>query len=491
MINHRRNCIHLIYALLIQCVVAIGVDAAKNELVVHGTYVVLAPAADGSTMMYARAVVDGTTGACPKLVSSDAEVLLMQVRGMHPDEANQASNFPVTVCEVVIKEDTAYRGSTDQVNLRPMTLKPKSVLVYGDTGCEEKNCPLGQAAKPFEALATQGLKEKPELLLHMGDGNYRGTSGAISGKIYAYDAGDGGYDGPSCGYTSAYNSQNSKDSPRPDAWSYWRDDFFEPTQSILSSAPWVFARGNHELCSRAGPGWFYFFGPGSALTGGAAQMQCPDQGLFATPPSTAKGHIVMIPPYSINLEHQRLWVMDSANACDEGADNPLTAQYQAQFEQLQASAVPDETIWMITHRPLWGLGSLDGSNVMNVMLQTALAKTRTKALPNAVSLSISGHMHSYQSLTFPPASTRPAQIVIGNSGVSLSTNAPVGDFGGLIVDGQGALGEGLSVHGFLSMKTRTKGRWKGKMLDEKGSSLVRCDSKYVSRGERVCKIKAE
>ena len=491
MFIHHRSCIRVVYALFVQCMVVLGADAAQNNPVVYGAYVMLAPAADGSTLMYARAVVDGSTSACPKLISSEGEVLLMQPRGMHPDDANKTSNFLVTVCEVIIKEGTAYNDSTDQINLRPMTLSPKQILVYGDTGCEEKNCPLGEPAKQFEALIKQGLKEKPELLLHMGDGNYRGTSGAISGEVYAYDAGDGGYGGLSCAYTSTYTSQNSKGSPRPDTWSNWNDDFFEPAKSMLSSAPWVFARGNHELCSRAGLGWFYFFGPGSSLKGGVAQMQCPDQGDYAKPPTTAAGHIAMIPPYFVDLGYQRLWVLDTANACDAGSDNPLTDEYQTQFEQLQASAKVGETIWMMTHRPLWGVNSIDGPSVSNVMLQTALSKTPAKALPSAVSLSLSGHMHVYQSLTFPPVSTRPAQIIIGNSGVTLSTGAPVGDFGELEVDGQGALGEGLALHGFLSMKTKTKGRWKGEILDEKGNTLVRCDSKYVARGERICKIKVK
>lgn len=55
----------------------------------------------------------------------------------------------------------------------------------------------------------------------------------------------------------------------PDSWEAWRADFFAPAAPLLSRAPWVPARGNHELCSRAGPGWFYFLDPHSDLLGGA------------------------------------------------------------------------------------------------------------------------------------------------------------------------------------------------------------------------------
>ena len=30
----------------------------------------------------------------------------------------------------------------------------------------------------------------------------------------------------------------------------------QPAAELLATAPWVVARGNHELCSRAGLGWF-------------------------------------------------------------------------------------------------------------------------------------------------------------------------------------------------------------------------------------------
>ena len=35
----------------------------------------------------------------------------------------------------------------------------------------------------------------------------------------------------------------------------WFADFFWPARPLLAAAPWLQARGNHEICSRAGHGW--------------------------------------------------------------------------------------------------------------------------------------------------------------------------------------------------------------------------------------------
>ena len=76
----------------------------------------------------------------------------------------------------------------------------------------------------------------------------------------------------------AYWSQNMQGSPIPDVWPAWRDDFFMPAARLMKTAPWLLVRGNHELCSRAGPGWFYLLDPASALLGGARiQESCPPQ----------------------------------------------------------------------------------------------------------------------------------------------------------------------------------------------------------------------
>jgi hypothetical protein len=39
--------------------------------------------------------------------------------------------------------------------------------------------------------------------------------------------------------------------PVGDNWDAWNADFFTPAAQLLTAAPWVFSRGNHEDCGRS------------------------------------------------------------------------------------------------------------------------------------------------------------------------------------------------------------------------------------------------
>jgi hypothetical protein len=239
---------------------------------------------------------------------------------MYPPQVNRVEQFDVTVCEAVIQPDTSYSLGT--MNLAAVNLNPTNIQVYGDSGCESSTSECSDTSTAsfyFNELVGNDAAQSIDLLLHMGDYNYRGTTGL---GIDEYDAGDG-TDDEQCQYDSTYVSQNaqgtySSESAHPDGWQYWQSDFFVPAQPLSAKAPWLFARGNHELCSRAGPGWFYFLGPGSSLSGGVAQQQCPDQGSVDAPPVNAHDSIVMIDPYLVKLTNMQIWAVDSANNCGFG-----------------------------------------------------------------------------------------------------------------------------------------------------------------------------
>ncbi|OCQ21489.1 metallophosphoesterase [Pseudoalteromonas luteoviolacea] len=448
-------------------------------------YAMLAPSNQGDTLLYIRAIIPGIqnqAALCPELEDSEGKRSKMRIRGMHP-----GVNFPITVCEARVSEGQSYLVGGTQLKFEAMTLNPKRIQVYGDSGCKAHVCDGNGPAEPFKTLIDEGAKREVDLLLHMGDYNYRGTSGSISKGVYAYDAGDGGYGGKTCGLEETYYSQNATGSPKPDTWRAWRADFFSSADAILTKAPWVFARGNHELCSRAGLGWFYFFGPGSSVESGIAQRACPAQGSFSNPPTTAVSSIAMIDPYMLKLEKLNIWVQDTANACDDRFSNDLTAQYQAQYEGLQkfASKHPDKPIWTVTHRPLWGVNNVATDNTLNIMMQRALANTPLGRLPEQVALLLSGHMHIYQSLSFDKQYKRPPQIVVGNSGVTLSEELPYTNFEA-VVDGLEANGNEQARFGFLELELDRYTGWYGRFFDEQGEAFLRCDSQFSARGEQVC-----
>ena len=484
---------------------------------VYAAYSLLAPSNTGSTILYARVIVDGVEVRCPELIGNDDTEITMSVRGYHPDNNTASENFPVTTCEAVISPGVSYAVTyalaPSTITIDAVTLNPASVIVYGDTGCKSSDCKDGKAAKPFDVLAQGGVDIDADLILHMGDYNYRGTSGSIRKnpkKIYAYDAGDGGFDGAACGFVgSDYYSQNASGSPKPGRWKYWRDDFFTPAKELLPKAPWVFSRGNHELCSRAGKGWFYFLGPGSSLEGGVPQLTCPDQGELEFPPQGAKDHIVMIPSYILVLDPLKLWVVDSANACDASADNSLTAQYSAQFEKLYEQEGKDKAgngkadskpVWMVTHRPLWGgavkkikkfallsKSAKPSITPFNIMMQKALSNTPEARLPDSVKLILSGHKHLFQSVSFLKSKTdRPPQIIIGNSGVSLN-KSPEGIYK-TVIDGEESSLHQFSKYGFLHITLNSDDSWYGDILNKSGRSIVHCNSKNSLLNQSICEI---
>lgn len=457
----------------------------------------LAPHDNGGNIIYARVVIDSPNATCPTLNGDDNSLLTTSLRRLNPTATGlqvKPENFPVTVCEAVMREGVSYTNSAVGVSLDKVTLDVKQVQVYGDSGCKIDDCPSGTPSTEFKALSDKGATQPVDLILHMGDFNYRGTSAHFAtlngNKIYAYDAGDTPNPQPTCSYDDDYYSQNAGDSPKPDEWSYWRDDFFTSATSLLPKAPWVFSRGNHELCSRAGPGWFYFLGPGSSLAGsGQSQMQCPDQGQsLDSPPKSAAGRVQMIEPYMVSLSNFQVWVTDSANACDDFSQTPLTAQYQTQFETLAStlSVTANTPTWVMGHRPIWGYQGGTGS--INNMLQTALNNTQAGELPSAVQLSLAGHMHIYESLTFfddnKQPTGRPPQIVVGNSGVSLS-GAP-GSGSQSNVDGQTADYNSAQTFGFLQMTVGQQGVWQGQVIEADGTKIAQCDSDNPSNQKTIC-----
>jgi hypothetical protein len=309
------------------------------------------------------------------------------------------------------------------------------------------------------------------LVIHVGDYVYRGTPGSIEVggiKRGTYDAGDYAPDDEYCQLRDPYVSQNGPGSSLLDGWSAWREDFFVPAAPLLSRAPWVVARGNHELCSRAGPGWFYFLDPHSGLLGG--ELRCPAQVQGGDPLPNLR----FSEPYQLDVGDRRLLVMDTPNACDQHANFPDL--YAAQFAAL-AQHRDGKPVWLITYRPIWGVDwpNQGTYQTSNVTLQQALGQG--SALSPSVELVLSGHIHRFEALTFP-GMQRPPQLVVGNSGISLATNELVGTFRTGLDRGEV---EGLAVNAFGYLDARPE-PWTGSLIGTSGETLAKCASDMRNGG---------
>ena len=220
-------------------------DAQSPRL--EAAYVVLGP--QGAV---ARAVL-AQANECPA-ISIDGAQQVMSVRAL-PDAA-----FPVLVCERTIPAG-ASSASLENSPLPVPRPALKSIAAFGDTGCRLKSAKTAAkegdtddddargkfqdcnnpALWPFAQVAQSVADAKPDLVIHVGDYLYRES---------ACPAGDAG-----CAR-----------SPYGDDWPTWKADFFAPAAPALRAAPWIVVRGNHEICRRAGPGYFRLLDPTPAQT---------------------------------------------------------------------------------------------------------------------------------------------------------------------------------------------------------------------------------
>ncbi|MGH9614941.1 MAG: metallophosphoesterase, partial [Bryobacteraceae bacterium] len=114
-----------------------------------------------------RAAVSGD--ACPTL-RVDGEPLTMSLRAT-PD-----SDFPVRLCQALVPERAKAISLGGQA-VPPPVIRPRRILIFGDTGCRLK----GQAVQdcdnprawPFALVARHAAARRPDLVIHVGDYIYR------------------------------------------------------------------------------------------------------------------------------------------------------------------------------------------------------------------------------------------------------------------------------------------------------------------------------
>jgi len=314
---------------------ALAFPAHAQSPKLEAAYVVLGP--QGAV---ARAVLpEGSP--CPAITIDGAQ-RPMSVRAQ-PD-----AMFRVLVCEALIPPTAAAASLAD----RPLPLPKRtlaSIAAFGDTGCRLKASKVSKGKNadddedsgkfqdcdipskwPFAQLAASVAAAKPDLVIHVGDYLYRQS---------ACPPGDAGCAG----------------SPYGDDWPTWKADFFAPAAPALLAAPWIVVRGNHEICKRAGAGYFRLLDPTPAQ---------------APPPC-----IDVIPQFTVTIGGQAFIVFDSSNAADKCPCDP--AAYAAQFAAMRPAA----GTWLLTHRPIWGFRS--HGRTLNASLQQARWRSGMAARPRA------------------------------------------------------------------------------------------------------------
>ena len=329
------------------------------------------------------------------------------------------------IWDITVKSKTKY----DVVPLPLPIGDPQRILVIGDTGCRIKGKELQACSDPeqwpFPQMAAAAAKLKPDLVIHVGDYLYRENACPADFK---------GCEG----------------TPFGDNWQTWDADFFTPAKPLLAAAPWIFVRGNHEDCNRAGPGWLRLLGP-----------------LAFDPAAPCAAHLA---PYSVAMGATNLVVMDNADASDTAASG-LGPIYRSEFASLASAPAPS---WLLLHRPIWAaisgpLGIPAGGNL------TIISAIGQSGVPSPVELMLSGHIHTFEAINYAEHVHVPPQIVAGFGGDNLDPT-PLNLKGAVFQGDSGVhVKDGLSIPGFgFLLMTKTAKGWTVDVYDAHGTVERQC-----------------
>ncbi len=361
-------------------------------------------AADGQP--HARAVVTADA-ACPSAAVDGQAVPMVQ-------RAGPSASYDDVVCDALVPA-TAKSVAVGPRPLPAPAGAPKTVVVFGDTGCRLKGDEIQKCNDatdwPFPTVAASIAAAHPDLIVHVGDYYYRETPCTQANCAGPY--GDNSFS--------------------------WNADWFGPAAPLFASAPLVLVRGNHEDCQRGGPGWYRYLEP-HALSACAANSD----------------------PWSVAFDGLQLVVADSATASDTVLDPTQVAALTAELAQARALAKgAARDTFLVTHRPPY----------TNVNIRAAMGASLAPYGGVLV-----GHVHTFYAMnvTGPnlPPDPLPPLVVNGEGGDKLDTGVDkiMSSVGDLHVVGTPF----DSGHFGFAVYTKTAVGWAISLRNIDGSERARC-----------------
>ena len=333
--------------------------------------------------------------SCPEIQVEGHKIPLLE--RAHTEDRGQK----ITVCEGDLSstnKSVTVMGQTHRLDIKNFKL----IAVIGDTGCRIKahgdefdiqDC-RSDETWPFARMLNEViLPMHPDLIVHVGDYHYRESECPIG-------------------------NANCEGSIAGDTIESWQQDFFIPAKRALNEANWLFVRGNHEVCRRAGPTWFRFLDAHSYLENCADQLSDSN-----SPLSSTVGGVTLS------------WV-------DAADDHNI----QPSLNQLSKTLRLKSFLFM--HRPFLIPGE-DPEATTNNHLPVSLQKR------GMITALIVGHRHKFEMSRFNDG--RPPELITGNGGTKLL----VPEAGLRIKDGWSAKSEKSVAqstywrHGFLTLQKQS------------------------------------
>ncbi len=422
-----------------------------------------------------RAVVRWLTEAatCPSIVWDDNTTEAMTLRSApaivparqaNAQSDNKAAVFTLRACEAAWHEG----ARTAHINGQSVPAPHKRVqrmVILADTGCRLKSSDAAfQSCNdvsqwPFARIAESAAAKKPDLVLHIGDIHYRESP-------------------------CPANQPGCANSP----WGYgddaWQADFFTPAKNLLAAAPWVFVRGNHESCFRAGQGWFRYVD----TQPWRIERSCDDP-RFDTQGDYSE-------PYAIDIGgDEQLVIFDSSKTSGRplSSSDPAWAIYNHQLAQVAALVRQKKNSWFVSHHPLIAVlpGRQSGEFRLagNLGLQSVFEKTYPEQLlPDGVRLALHGHVHLFESISFKGA--HPASIILGNSGSANEGTAPQSVAAGTVLRPTSIVEDYMASaeYGFATLdrlSPESSSQWLLTEYNVDGKALIEC---RISGNKSSCRL---
>jgi len=432
---------------------------------------------NSSGAFFARAIVAPDTSgnaSCPDILI-DGSATPMTVRA--PIVSGVTSNgpkygsaaavdFKVLTCEAKVASgarSVAVAGRLLKVPRSDQALN--RIVVIGDTGCRLKGPtafvqaangtatggdPLqdctSEAAWPWPKIARVAASFAPDLVIHNGDLHYRegfpeGVEKRFGG---AANAANGGSEQDNTATIKPKFVAAKIDDSITYGWRAWEEDFFKAAGPLLSAAPWAITRGNHELCDRAGQGWFRFLDPrrfpDTSVKGEPAYDSAYVRGSSF---NVAKNCSQATDPVSMTLGDLQLVLLDVGMMNDvpgltssAGATNGDHVRVARQLSAVAAradSADASKVTWVVSHKPFFAYAgsAATAANTPTAavartwQLQKAIlpgsesVATGNGTLPANTQMTHAGHIHGFQLISHPSASNLPMSVLMGTTGDNL------------------------------------------------------------------------
>lgn len=374
-----------------------------------------------------RAVV-ARDAACPEV-----EVKVTYAGGREKSQPldgrklEQPSGFDeITVCQARLERDggrdpqsvTFPDAKAIQVASRwPEGAGPQNIVAFGDTGCRANN--KQPCTKKAEKVKKERKWRLAQIARHLG----RDSGRDHAAPDLVIHLGDFMY-------------------VKFDAWDTWKASFFDPAAPLLTAAPWIMVRGNHERCGKFGQaplGFYLFFDIGDA---GNCEDDAELTDTYAVDLSETHRVIVADSTISFAQDVRGLRGKKKESIIVADKDQAPFGEVKQVLDEVKhlAQGKDGKTVWLATHVPVFALEECkkkdeDSGKCNNpaggmfaadspgssAMMRAAWEKAEV----TGVTTILAGDLHLLQVVKADGA--RPRQITVGTGGVNLDP-VPLKDY---------------------------------------------------------------